>query len=81
MNRAKELLETLNDMLPPPEGKRHSITLDDASRHEGRLVVSVWLNGLTNCPATLDDDDLKLKPAKLAKAICTVALEAFKGEL
>ena len=78
VRHAKELLETMNDMMVPPVDKRHNITLDDAAGHEGRLVVTVWLNGLTQVPVNLDEDDLKMKPAKLAKEILRAALEALK---
>ena len=56
MRQAKEVLEKLSFLLPPPDGKHHSITLDE---EKDALVVSVWVNGMCAVPVHLDDRDLK----------------------
>ncbi len=74
MNKAKEVLEKLSFLLPPPDGKHHSITLDE---EKDALVVGLWVNGLTCVPVYLEDHGLKDR--HIVREIIRVAQEAVSA--
>lgn len=74
MKQAKELLAKLSFILPPPDEKHHSITLDE---NKDALVVSLWLDGLTCVPVYLEDHELKDR--HLEREIIRAAKEAVSA--
>jgi hypothetical protein len=74
MKQAKEVLERLTFLLPPPDGKHHSITFDEV---KDALVVSVWVNGLCAVPCYLEDHELKDR--HIVRELIRVAKEAVSA--
>ena len=66
MKYCASFLARLNQFIPPPDEKRHSITLDE---DKFTIQVSIWIDDLHCVPVWLDERDLAMSPAALAASL------------
>ena len=65
MKNCAAFLAKLTLIIPPPEGKRHRITLDE----EKGLEIGIWIDDNRRIPVFLELDDYAKSPVALAASI------------